>query len=76
MEFYFLMAKDIKDIKFSRDTILIAIGVFLLVVFLTVIVYAFMFLINNVLPAITTDDNKAGGNEIRFNIKGFEELGL
>ncbi len=70
------MAKYRKFISFSRDAILVTIGVLLLAIFLTTVVYAFMFLINNVLPAITAGDNNTGGGEVRFNLKGFEELGL
>ena len=70
------MAKYRKNISFSRDAILVTIGVFLLAVFLAAVVYAFMFLINNVLPAITAGDDNTGGGEVRFDLEGFEELGL
>lgn len=73
-EVYFLMAK--KDKKISQDAKLLGIGVGLLVVTLAIISTAFTFLINNALPALTTDDKTTIGGEIHFDLEGFEELGL
>ena len=70
------MARNRKNISFSRDAILVTVGVFLLAIFLTSVVYAFVFLINNVLPAITAGDDSTDSGEVRFNLEGFEELGL
>ena len=70
------MAKGRRNIRFSRDAILVTVGAFLLTIFLTAIVYAFIFLINNVLPAITAGDDSVDGGEVHFNLEGFEELGL
>ena len=70
------MAKNRKKMSFSQDAILLALGGALLVIFLAAVVYAFVFMINNVLPAITAGDNNANDGEIHFNLEGFEELGL
>lgn len=69
------MTKDGRSKRFSRETILLAVGGTLFVIFLALIAYVFVFLVNNVLPAVTSDDTVDGG-EIHFNIEGFEELRL
>ena len=68
------MAK--RDRKISQDKMLFGIGLGLLAAALAIIVLAFMFLINNVLPAINPDDGLTGNGEIHFDIDGFEKLGL
>jgi len=69
------MNKGKKDRKFSQEKILLAVGAILFAIFLSMIIYVFIFLINNVLPAITTNGERIDG-EIHFNLEGFDKLGL
>ncbi len=65
-----------KGKKISQDTKLLGIGAGLLIVALAVIITSFTFLINNVLPAITSENETVNEGEVRFDLEGFEELGL
>jgi len=62
--------------KISYEKMLFAVGVGLLVFAIVVIATAFTFLINNVLPAVNPDEKLNGGEEIHFNLEGFEKLRL
>ena len=65
-----------KNKKISQDIKLLGIGITLLIAVIMIVIFSFIFLINNVLPAITTGDEATDVEEIHFDIKGFEELGL
>lgn len=65
-----------KKKKFSKETILLIIGGVLLVILITIVVYAFLFLVNNVLPAITSRDEGSVSSEIHFELEKFDELRL
>ena len=65
-----------KGKKISQDTKLLSMGAGLLVLTVTIVILAFTFLVNNVLPAIVPDDGAANGETIHFDLEGFEELGL
>lgn len=68
------MAK--KDKKVSREVLLLGTGVGLLVFLAIVIGLTFTFLVNNVLPAITPGGDEVSVEEVKFDLEGFEELGL
>lgn len=65
-----------KERKFSEETILLITGGVLLVILVAIIVYSFLFLVNNVLPAINSRDGEGIGNGIHFDLGRFDELGL
>ena len=70
------MSKNKKNRKLSHETTLFAIGTTLFIIFIAVIIFSFIFIINDILPAITSRDSGEGGSEAFFNLEGFEEIGL
>ncbi len=72
---YFLMSKSKANKKISQEKILFAVGAVLLIIILSIVVYSLKFLSNKVFPALSSDVG-SGDQNIRFNVEGFEELGL
>jgi len=74
---YFLMSKgNNKKKKFSKETILLIMDGVLFTILIVTVVYAFLFLVNNVLPAVTSRDEGSVSNEIHFELEKFDELRL
>jgi len=67
---------NIEKKKVSKETILLITGGVLLATLIVAIVYTFLFLVNNVLPAITSGDGDGVNNEIHFDLERFDELKL
>jgi len=65
-----------KNRKISQDLKLLMGGIVLMALIVTTTIWAFAFLINNVMPAITENDVPPVSERINFDIEGFEELNL
>jgi len=68
------MDKGIK--KISREELMVGVGIGLLIFAAVVIIGSFVFLVNDVLPAINPDNGSSNNAEIHFNLQGFDDLGL
>lgn len=66
-----------KSKKMSQDLKFLITGAFLLAVVVTIVIWSFTFLVNNVLPAVTEDEvDLMGREQLHFDLEGFEELDL
>lgn len=65
-----------KKKKVSKETILLIMGGVLFTILIVTVVYAFIFLVNNFLPAITSRDEGSVSNDIHFELERFDELRL
>ena len=66
--------KQTKKTKY-QERILFGVASLLLLFVLVSIIYSFEFLSNNILPVVSPSQ-KNSQNDVHFNFKGFEELGL
>ena len=66
--------KQTKKTKY-QERILFGIASLLLLFVLISIIYSFKFLSNNILPVVSPGQSNSQ-NDVHFNFKGFEELGL
>jgi len=64
-----------RGIKIPQETKLFVIGLVLFVLLITSIVYTFIFVANDIVPALISDVEPEAG-EIHFDLEGFEQLGI
>lgn len=60
--------------KFTQERILLIIGLVLFLLLVSVAIYAFSFLGNNILRSLSPQE--AGAGELKFNLEEFDKLGL
>jgi hypothetical protein len=64
----------VRKIEFSRKTLFSLLGVVMIVIVASVIIWLANFLADRMNAALTADPNITPG--VRFDIEGFEKLGL
>jgi len=69
------MSKKKRKNKISHETTLFAVGVTLFIAFVAIIIFSFIFIVNDIFPAIAPI-NTGGDSSIFFDLEGFEDLRL